>query len=98
MFEKSHVVLITLEAVHHHEQVYADKTCFNSPWVLFVSISYLSFADFIRALNFLYEDGIRVDAIALLKDNWADFCQRLLKSLSLNFQLGVTNVHLHMTA
>ena len=90
--------MITLEAVHHHEQVYADNTCFNSPWVLFVGVSYLSFADFIRALNFLYEDGIRVDAIALLKDDWADFCQRLLKSLSLNFQLGVTNVHLHMTA
>ena len=56
----------TFDAVRHHEQVYADKICFNSPWALFVGVSYISFADFILALNFLYKEGIQVDEIALL--------------------------------
>ena len=90
--------MITLESVHHDKQVYSDKTCLNSPRVLFVSVFDLSFADLVSALDLFNEDGISVDAIALLKYNWANLCKRLLESLCLNFQLGIVKVHLHLVA
>jgi len=72
IFEESHVIMITLEAVNHHEKVYADETSLDRSCVLLVSFSDFRFAYLIGALNFFYEDGIRVDAVALLKNNGAD--------------------------
>ena len=72
IFEESHVIMITLEAVNHHEEVYADETSLDRSCVLLVSFSDFRFAYLISALNFFNEDGIRVDAVALLKNNGAD--------------------------
>jgi hypothetical protein len=73
IFEESHVIMITLEAMNHHEEMDADKTSLDRSWVLFVSFSDFGFTYLIGALNFLDEDRICVNAVALLKNDRADF-------------------------
>jgi len=98
IFEESHVIMITLEAMNHHEEVYAYETCLDRSRVLVVGLSDFRLADLICALYFFNEDGIRVDAVALLKDNGADLRQRLLEPLRLDLQLSIVKVDLNLTA
>ena len=55
--------------------MHADKGCLRVlGWVIFVLLHYLGLADFIRALHFFHERGVRVHAVALLKDDRIDLC------------------------
>jgi len=90
--------MITLEAVNHHEKVHTDETSIDRSWVLLVSFSDFRFTYLVCALDFLNEDGISVDAVALFKDDGADLRQRLLKPLCLDLQLRIVKVHLYLAA
>ena len=70
VLEEPHVIVITLKAMLHDEEMHADKGCLRIlVWVIFVGLHDLGLADLVRALYFLNECWVCVHAIALLKDD-----------------------------
>ena len=72
--------MVTLEAMHHHKEVDADKVrrVVPLPDILVEGPPDFVLADLVGALNALNEDAVCVEAVALFEDNWADLRQSLL--------------------
>lgn len=88
VLEQTHVVVVTLEAVHHHEEMDSDEVSIfggHRPSIFVKGFHDFSFADLVGALDSLHEDAICVDAVALFKDYRGDFVKGLLETLSLDF-------------
>ena len=86
IFEQTHVVMIALEAVLHHEKVDANE-CLLGVRIVVVRLHDLALADLVRALHLLHERAVAVDAVALLEDDGVDLSERLLHALSLDLEL-----------
>lgn len=86
--------MVTLKAVLHYEEMHTDEC-----WIcclirrLVVWLQNFTLANLIRALYFLNEGSIRVDAIALFEDDGVDLCKGILNALSLNLELRWVEVN-----
>lgn len=77
--------MVTLKAVLHYEEMHTDECwicCLIRRFVVW--LQNFTLANLIRALYFLNERSIRVDAIALFEDDGIDLGQGILNALSLN--------------
>lgn len=93
ILEKPHIVMVTLEAVLHHEQVHTDESrLLVLARVVIILFHDFGLTDLIRAFDLLDESWVRVYAVTLFKNDRIDLGQRLLHALGLNLELGRVEV------
>ena len=78
VLEQPHVIMVSLKAVLHDEEGYANE-CRDIRLIIRIIITKLlhdfTFADLIRTLHFLDKCAVRIDAVALFKDDWVDLSE-----------------------
>ena len=78
VFKQSHIVVVALEAMHHHKEMNPNKIRSDLLWALVELLQYFLLTQLLCVLDHVYKLWISVDAVALFKDERAHFCVLLM--------------------